>query len=592
MTEKKEKKVIQLKNKIVLGYILLGIIPCILIGIGSYLVYSSSINSKMEAIVDNSAKRDLQVIEERLESNRNILYNIVTDKELMNLVRNLENTDKEGEYTYKSKILEKIQSFTSVFDNVNSITYLSHEDDYILYDKRLGRTRTIWNDKKYRDYFYLSAKDQTEMIYLPTLYISENKEEKVYSFFLAYPMMDLVTKEKFGVVVVAVDEDIFHYSKISNQQMREYTEELGITTYIIDERERITAAEDRSLIGKKFHHVVENEAEKNNFSMFYNEIEGTTWQLVQVIDKNLLLKDVTFFGQISFIIMAVIMTAFILLTVIITNRLSRSITKTARYIGEYQPGKAQGQLIVEEQDELMSIIYQFDKMRDRNEKLIRQLKDKNHEIRTISDRQRRAELKALEAQINPHFLYNTLDSINWIAIENEEDEISQMLNSLGSLLRYSVTNIDMLVPLEVELEWMKKYIFLQQKRFDDSFTCSYDVPEETLSFPIYKMLLQPIVENIIIHGFEEKKQGGVILVQTEITKEGLLKISIEDNGCGIEPMVLERIQTDIANKTPLNSDSIGISNIVNRINLYYKGRARIYVESTLGEGTKVVLIIP
>lgn len=374
--------------------------------------------------------------------------------------------------------------------------------------------------------------------------------------------------------------------------MKKYMEELGITTYVIDNRSKVIAAENRELIGSDFETAANAVGNGSNHRIFFNEIEGTGWQLVQVIDKTLLFQDVTFFRQISFLIVAVIMGSFTLLTVTITNRLSRSIIKTARYIEEYQPGETKVLPRLEEKDELVSIIYQFDKMRGKNEKLIQELKDKNYEIMTMSNRQRKAELKALEAQINPHFLYNTLDSINWIAIENDQEEISQMLSSLGSLLRYSVTNIDMQVPLEVELEWMKKYTFLQQKRFNDSFVCQYDIQEESLNYPIYKMLLQPIIENIILHGFQDKKQGGVISVKAEVLEDGKLMIFIEDNGCGIEPDILKRIHNDISNKTPLNSESIGISNIVNRTNLYYKGEAQIQIESEPGRGTKVVLMIP
>lgn len=106
------------------------------------------------------------------------------------------------------------------------------------------------------------------------------------------------------------------------------------------------------------------------------------------------------------------------------------------------------------------------------------------------------------------------------------------------------------------------------------------------------MLLQPIIENIILHGFQDKKQGGVISVKAEVLEDGKLMIFIEDNGCGIKSDILKRIHNDISNKTPLNSESIGISNIVNRTNLYYKGEAQIQIESEPGRGTKVVLMIP
>ena len=114
-----------------------------------------------------------------------------------------------------------------------------------------------------------------------------------------------------------------------------------------------------------------------------------------------------------------------------------------------------------------------------------------------------------------------------------------MLGTLGSLLRYSVSNIEMMVVLEAEISWLKKYIFLQRDRFHDSFDCQYDINEGALSFPIYKMLLQPIVENTILHAFEEVKEGGMIEVKAFVRGDKRLEIHIKDNGCGIRGDVLK-----------------------------------------------------
>lgn len=238
------------------------------------------------------------------------------------------------------------------------------------------------------------------------------------------------------------------------------------------------------------------------------------------------------------------------------------------------------------------IVRQFDIMTARVNSLVETLKQRNEEIKAAAISQKHAEIKALEAQINPHFLFNTLDSINWRAIENDEEEISDMLGALGSLLRYSISNIEMEVVLEAEINWLKKYIFLQRDRFEYSFDCQYDITEEAMKFPIYKMLLQPIVENAILHAFETVKEGGMIYVTAFIRTDKRLQISIKDNGSGMSEEALADIRKNIEEDSLLNSKSIGISNVIHRIRLYYQNEAEIKVESRLGEGTEFVLVIP
>ncbi|MGB8454933.1 MAG: histidine kinase [Anaerocolumna sp.] len=247
---------------------------------------------------------------------------------------------------------------------------------------------------------------------------------------------------------------------------------------------------------------------------------------------------------------------------------------------------------IDSKDELYIIASQFNEMTFRVNELVDTLKRKNDEIKEAVNRRKHAEIKALEAQINPHFLFNTLDSINWRAIEHEEEEISDMLGALGSLLRYSVSNIDMVVVLEAEISWLRKYIYLQRDRFQYSFDCGYDIEDTALAFPIYKMLLQPIIENTILHAFEEVKKGGRIHIKACLLEDDTLYIRIRDNGSGMKEEKLWMIQKAISFDEPLDYDSIGISNVINRLELYYHGKASISVQSKWGEGTEFVLVIP
>jgi len=146
--------------------------------------------------------------------------------------------------------------------------------------------------------------------------------------------------------------------------------------------------------------------------------------------------------------------------------------------------------------------------------------------------------------------------------------------------------------LGAEISWLEKYIFLQRDRFQNSFDCQYDITDEAMQFPIYKMLLQPIIENIILHAFEDVKEGGMIDVRAFVRLDGKLEISIRDNGCGMTEETLAEIQKEISEKGALNSKSIGISNCLHRLRIYYQDEADIVVNSKPGKGTEFILIIP
>ena len=207
-------------------------------------------------------------------------------------------------------------------------------------------------------------------------------------------------------------------------------------------------------------------------------------------------------------------------------------------------------------------------------------------------KQREAEVRALEAQINPHFLYNTLDSINWMAIDKGEYEISKMLRDLGVILRYSVNKSNQLAKIEEVADWLEKYVELQQLRFNHSFSFDLYVEEDAKTVRIYKLLLQPFIENSIIHGFKEIVSGGVLRVSIMLSEDRhMLHVIIEDNGSGMKP---EQVKKYNDRETVLHQEDerIGLENAFMRMYLYYGEEAAWNVSSILHMGTVVTLKIP
>jgi two-component system sensor histidine kinase YesM len=303
-------------------------------------------------------------------------------------------------------------------------------------------------------------------------------------------------------------------------------------------------------------------------------------------------KSVRSYGVLVILISIVTTALFFMLIITVTNRYSNSVMQISKGIKSFGEGQMDVKLDYEQKDELFGIAKQFNKMTTRINNLVNTLEKQKEDIEIAVNLKRESELRALESQINPHFIYNTLDTINWIAIDKNEEEISEMLSTLGSLLRYSISNIDNMVILESEIQWIKKYMYLQEIRFNNSFECVYNISKEALKFPIHKMLLQPAIENAIIHGFEGVKSGGIIKVAAFLNEDNMLCIEISDNGHGIDEYVLQQIKEYINNDELFDGNNIGVKNIVNRIKLYYLGQAAIDIQSKKGQGTNIKLTLP
>jgi two-component system sensor histidine kinase YesM len=206
------------------------------------------------------------------------------------------------------------------------------------------------------------------------------------------------------------------------------------------------------------------------------------------------------------------------------------------------------------------------------------------------ERQLEAEIKALEAQINPHFLYNTLDTINWMAIDKEDYDISNAISSLAQILRYAITNSNAMVEIRQELEWLKNYVYLQQIRLKNSFIYEVDADPEILNCRIHKLILQPFIENAIIHGFEGLIREHVLSIKLEAHSD-VICITIRDNGKGMEPAMVDEINNKVFRSIDRGSH-IGMENVISRMHIYYGNEASVRVRSILGEETKVILYIP
>lgn len=206
---------------------------------------------------------------------------------------------------------------------------------------------------------------------------------------------------------------------------------------------------------------------------------------------------------------------------------------------------------------------------------------------------KKAQAVALQSQINPHFLNNTLETINWTAIEllGRKNEISEMTGGLSKMLRMTLENSDTVVAIREEVQHCKYYLEIQQKRYEDKFEVIWKIPEDVLEYKIIRIILQPLVENAIYHGIKPLSEKGILVISGSMYDEEV-ELSVSDTGLGMTEEELKNLRHNMDNDMIKESKHIGVTNVNQRIKLYFGEKYGVSVESKEGVGTKVTVHIP
>lgn len=269
----------------------------------------------------------------------------------------------------------------------------------------------------------------------------------------------------------------------------------------------------------------------------------------------------------------------------LSNNITYRIIKLINYTKKVEKGDLDFQIEVEKNDEIGFLIKAFNKMTFRLNELI----NKTYKLEI---REKEAQFKALQAQISPHFLYNALDTINWSLIENGDFKTSATLGALSEILRYSIDDFEKNVSINKEIKQVDNYLRIQKSRFEDRFNYSVNIDEDILNEKIPKLLLQPLVENAVVHGVENFKTGGSIKVNGYSIGNKII-IEISDNGAGINSSKLKelnrRFNEKIEDNNKYKTSHIGLLNVNERIKLVYGNEYCMEIKSEVNKGTIIHL---
>ena len=313
------------------------------------------------------------------------------------------------------------------------------------------------------------------------------------------------------------------------------------------------------------------------------DMKTTGWTLVSMVPyKSVMAETMAISGV---MILAVVIT--LIVTLLLLNRILTGVVKPLKKLEKYMvqvnPDNMDQRMEILTDDEIGHLSMKFNQMMDR----IRNLKE---QVIEEQEDKRKYELQALQAQINPHFLYNTLDSIIWMA-ETNDSNIVAMTEALAKLFRISLNKGNEEISLERELEHVKNYLIIQSMRYADKFTYEISVDPGVERCRTIKLILQPIVENCIYHGIKKKRGTGKITIRAYRREQNLI-IEVSDDGCGMPKEISRKILSDEIESENISGSGIGVKNVNERIQLRFGKKYGLSYSSEEGVGTTVTYVLP
>jgi len=366
-------------------------------------------------------------------------------------------------------------------------------------------------------------------------------------------------------------------SFIANQYENFVTE--GVSDYyIVNERGIILSHNEKSKIGKSFNDVFSNyHANISQEEYSYININSSKYLLIHYFDKrtgwtffnsvpeNIVKRGAKYIRVITYVLSGILIIISLIVSYLLTRNIIQPLQLLAERMEKAQNGDWDVTIETTNTDEIGKLERSFDVM-------IRELKKAFVNMIAIQEQKRKAELKVLEFQINPHFLYNTMSTIIWLSEMHENDAVIRVAESLSELFRISISKGHEIISVREELAHVQHYIAIQKVRYSDEFQVEYSINDRVLNMNTIKLILQPLVENSIYHGIRPNNKlgfSGIIRISGELKTTGEIVFHVIDNGIGLNQQEVERLNLFLTNKDNNESFGVGIRNVHDRIQLSY-----------------------
>ena len=541
------------------------------------IISSWVINGSNKIVQEELKGMRLQVLDE-VSNNISILLsnvesignNIVSDNKLIDILsENNSDLSNTKDYDYiESLLMEQIFKYGKF--NMKPELYIVGENglNYGTYSKTKYNLKNIQNEKWYQK--IIDANGNTVLI---NTFRDKNGVGPYKNILkMGRVIKDFVTDKTLGILIIDISETMLYdrYTDLLEQ---------GTSIYIVDSSENIISTKDKRLIGSKYKY--DKYCNYNNLTNIEikSDIDSYGWKIIQVIPSDIMSQVSNKIGQRILYIIALISIPGLIITYKISAWITNPILNIKNKMEEVINGNLNVGVSVDRDDEIGELQNSFNTM-------VKRLQESIEGIKKYEKQKRVAELSFLQAQINPHFLYNTLSGIRFLISMNKTDVAEEMIYRFTKLLRSILPKASEMITLEEEILNIQNYVELQKMRYPDCFNVEYEFEDSIKNYKIPSFILQPIVENAILYSMEKENNKGYINIKG-YQSEDTIKIIIEDNGIG---MSKDKLNSVLSKEASINS--VGVINVHERIQLNYGQEYGLKIESLEGKGTKIIFILP
>lgn len=542
------------------------------------LLYKESINHSQNENTNQIIKQINNGIDVYIKNTENIINYMSTDPRILNFFKE----NKDYEVSIDDEAYKSIYRFTKFNPEIAGIMIVNTKGGYVSDVMNKVSTDSLTNEQ-----WYLKAYNEPKTIHLFTKPIGRNinnifqySADEVFS--VSKAVIDPISKEIRGVILIDIKLDI----------IKEVIENAKPGTagfvYILDDKNDIVYTPINKIVYRiktEWIDDIDNKiAIKNingdNYQLTKSVSDYTGWQTIGVFPQSEGLRVIKYIRYYSIMIGIIALIIAEMLVIIFTKSIVNPILKLKKLMKKAQEGDLTVSFNSKYNDEIGELGSSFNNM-------VKEINNLINLVHIEEKKKRIAEMNVLQAQIKPHFMYNTLDTIRWMAEEHNEDDIVEIIEAFTNLLRISLSKGKEIITVKEELKHIEGYLTIQKIRYEDKLNYKIEFDENILHYKLTKLILQPLIENSIYHGIKEKRGVGNIIIIGKV-KDKMLYFSVSDNGKGIDKQLLNKINNALLNGE-INDNKIGygIFNVNERIQIMYGKKYGLTYKSIYGEGTIV-----
>jgi len=580
---------IRTRKKLVYSYLFVVFLPVLVVG---FLLTNTLREQAVDYAVDqatNNMEKIKRQVEETLQIHEGVSNTIFFDKQLMEIVSHTYESKAEVFHAYRG--YESFTTYLELYKNIADIRlYVNNET--LLENWSIFRTdsETASSD------WYTSGLEERGKIVWRFIPNPTKNNEKYLSLVRQVFKLDM---DYIGMLVITVKPDALYA----------ILEQEPFDTLIYLDSGEIVSAKDRTWIGKPIQDYLdinetlpqekegpltisfEDKPAKLLVDSIKSEISNDRLHVASVIPEDSILQDARSISLIAYLIVASSLLASCALIFIFSGAMSKRLSILSQDIRKVARGDFKHHSRIDGQDEIGQLSRHFNRMVTNIDDLMQQVRNADETRHELELKQKEIRFKMLANQVDPHFLFNALETVRMKAHCNGEEEIADIIKSLGSLLRNNLEVGQGAVSFESELEITRMYLAIQNFRFGPKLSYRLPDPAEVQGMMILPLLLQPIVENAIIHGIERKISPGFIDVSI-VNESNKILIVVKDDGIGIKAERLKELINTLDDQEDDSGKRIGLRNVHQRMKLHYGPQYGLHIASQEGCGTTVTLTFP